>query len=44
MQFSIELQATERKGTFKVEFLQKIEKEVQERWEKEKVRREFLSL
>lgn len=27
----------ERKGTFKVEFLQKIEKEIQERWEKEKI-------
>ncbi|RZF47906.1 hypothetical protein LSTR_LSTR011882 [Laodelphax striatellus] len=27
----------ERKGTFKVEYLQKIEKEVQERWEKEKI-------
>ncbi|CRL00851.1 CLUMA_CG014102, isoform A [Clunio marinus] len=29
--------AGERKGTFKVEFLQKIEKEIQERWEKEKI-------
>jgi leucyl-tRNA synthetase len=27
----------ERKGTFKVEFLQKIEREVQEKWEKAKV-------
>ncbi|SPP79186.1 leucine--tRNA ligase, cytoplasmic [Drosophila guanche] len=27
----------ERKGTFKVEYLQKIEREVQERWEKERV-------
>ncbi|KAL3267329.1 hypothetical protein HHI36_011460 [Cryptolaemus montrouzieri] len=29
--------AVERKGTFKVEYLQKIEKEVQERWEAEKI-------
>ncbi|CAO1370357.1 unnamed protein product [Diamesa tonsa] len=27
----------ERKGTFKVEYLQKIEKEIQEKWEREKV-------
>jgi hypothetical protein len=36
MQFSMKFQ-TERKGTFKVEFLQKIEKDVQEKWEREKV-------
>ncbi|XP_055640354.1 leucine--tRNA ligase, cytoplasmic [Toxorhynchites rutilus septentrionalis] len=29
--------ATERKGTFKVEYLQKIEREMQERWEREKL-------
>ncbi|KAI5636626.1 tRNA synthetases class I (I, l, M and v) domain-containing protein [Phthorimaea operculella] len=29
--------ALDRKGTFKVEYLQEIEKEVQERWEKEKI-------
>ncbi|KAG5674705.1 hypothetical protein PVAND_004657 [Polypedilum vanderplanki] len=29
--------ATERKGTFKVEFLQKIEREIQEKWEREKI-------
>ncbi|XP_053697668.1 leucine--tRNA ligase, cytoplasmic [Sabethes cyaneus] len=29
--------ATERKGTFKVEYLQKIEREMQERWEKERL-------
>lgn len=32
------MQATERKGTFKVEFLQKIERDIQEKWEREKVR------
>ncbi|XP_058822795.1 leucine--tRNA ligase, cytoplasmic [Topomyia yanbarensis] len=29
--------ATERKGTFKVEYLQKIEREMQERWERERL-------
>ncbi|XP_058124293.1 leucine--tRNA ligase, cytoplasmic [Anopheles ziemanni] len=29
--------ANERKGTFKVEYLQKIEREVQERWQRDKV-------
>lgn len=29
-------QAGERKGTFKVEYLQKIERDVQAKWEKEK--------
>lgn len=29
--------AVERKGTFKVEFLQKIERDVQAKWEKERV-------
>ncbi|XP_031828654.2 leucyl-tRNA synthetase isoform X1 [Nomia melanderi] len=29
--------ATERKGTFKVEYLQKIEKDVQDKWESDKV-------
>ncbi|XP_017772759.1 PREDICTED: leucine--tRNA ligase, cytoplasmic isoform X3 [Nicrophorus vespilloides] len=29
--------AVERKGTFKVEYLQKIEQEVQEKWEKDKI-------
>lgn len=28
---------TERKGTFKVEYLQKIEKEIQKRWKAEKI-------
>lgn len=31
------LQATERKGTFKVEYLQQIEREIQARWEAAKV-------
>lgn len=36
--FFIFLQATgERKGTFKVEYLQKIEEEVQKKWEDDKV-------
>jgi hypothetical protein len=30
-------QAVERKGTVKLEFLKKIEKEAQEKWEKAKV-------
>lgn len=38
MQFSNYFKVSlERKGTFKVEYLQKIEREVQERWENEKV-------
>lgn len=36
--YFIFFQATlDRKGTFKVEYLQKIEKEIQEKWEREKV-------
>lgn len=41
MQFPLKIyysQTSEgRKGTFKVEFLQKIERDVQEKWEREKV-------
>lgn len=39
LQYAFVLQAgnLDRKGTFKVEYLQKIEQEVQEKWEKDKI-------